>query len=86
MRKLCEPRKYTAPNARGRDDTTTRQACVVEESDIGKSRPDFGGQRQRPYTFRSDDVGRVFEVMTAPGYHSWYFGSVFSDVPSRVET
>lgn len=76
MKKLTEPTKHTAPNALGRDITNTRQAFKVEESDIGRSWPDYGGQGQRTYTFQRSDVGRVVEVITAPGYHSWYFGTV----------
>jgi hypothetical protein len=76
MKKLTEPTKHTAPNAWGRDTTDTRQAFMVEKEDVGCSRPDFGGQRQPAYTFKPSDVGRVVEVITAPGYHSWYFGTV----------
>lgn len=89
MKKVTEPRKFTAPSAWGRDSTTTRQAFAVEASDVGKFRPNYLGHGCRAYQFTRKDVGRVLEDITMPGapshYHSWSWGSVFSDVPKTIE-
>lgn len=73
MKKTGEPYKVTAPNAWGRDDTTFRQRFIVEQEDINKVREHYLGMNHKSYMFRSTDVGREIEVMSAPGYTSWAF-------------
>lgn len=80
MKKLSEKRKFTAPNAWGRDDTSLRQAFQVEESDVGRAMDNYGGHRRPAYTFTQADVGQVIEITTYPSdinYSCWGFGSVF---------
>lgn len=88
MKRITEPRRHTGQNGLGHDCTTMRTAYVVEEKDVGKSKDNYLGYRQRGYTFTRLDVGRVLEVITEPGggeYNCWAWGSIFSDVPKRVE-
>lgn len=82
MKKLNDPRKFTAPNAWGRDDTSLRQAFIIEPSDVGMLKADYGGHRQPARMISTSDVGRVIEVTTYPGqnYRCWSFGSVFQDI------
>lgn len=72
MKTLGKPRKVTAPNAWGRDDTTMRQQYEVEESDVGVKRHHFLGLDHRDYTFTRADVGRVIEQIQGG---CWYFMS-----------
>jgi hypothetical protein len=73
MKPTTEPKKVTAPNAWGRDDTTMRQRFAVEEADVNKVREHYLGMNHKSYLFRHSDVGREIEGISSPGYTSWSF-------------
>jgi len=75
VRKVSEIRRHEID-----DVDVQRTAYVIEEADVGKTQKMYLGQQ--PYTFLADDVGRLLEVVKnkSPGFMSWGFGSVFSDL------
>ena len=88
MKRLSEPRYHTGANAWGADTTTIRTAYVVEQSDVGQLKGNYGGYGQPGKIISHEDVGKVLEVITCPrdrAYNCWYWGSIFSDTPKRVE-
>lgn len=78
MRKLGEPRRYVTDHV-----DVKRTAFLVEEADVGKVQKQYLGQYS--YTFEAKDVGRLVEVIQnySPGYLSWGFGSIFSDLDAQ---
>lgn len=88
MKRLSEPRHHNGANAWGADSPTIRTAYVVEQSDVGTFRANYGGFGQPPKLITQQDVGRVLEVITCPrdrAYTCWGWGSIFDDIPKRVE-
>ena len=76
MRQLCEKVGLkNLSNAWGRPDNSQRQAFAVEQGDVGQTRENYMGHNHGRYTFKPDDVGRVVEYITMPGYMCWCFGS-----------
>lgn len=73
MKQLTEPWWTTSPNAVGRDITSKRQRFEVEQSDVGRTKPHFGGYNYRDLTFSQRDVGKTIEVMHYEGCTSWGF-------------
>lgn len=78
MKKLGEPRRMAADPVE-----VQRISFLVEEVDVGKTQKMYLGQE--PYTFLSDDVGRLLEVVKnmSPGFMSWGFGSIFTDLRTQ---
>lgn len=78
MKELNQGRQFvTDPPA------VKRMAALVEAEDIGSTMPMYLGQSD--YTFTEKDVGRLLETTEemSPGFFSWKFGSVFSDLRDR---
>lgn len=75
MIQVNEGRRHVVDNV-----DALRTAFLVETSDVGTGVPQYLGQSG--YTFQSDDVGRLVEVITdkSPGFMSWKFGSIFKDL------
>ena len=75
MLKLNEGQRYVTDPIEA-----SRTAYLVETSDVGVSQSGYLGQSV--YTFQEDDVGRLIEVIRnySPGFFSWSFGSIFSDL------
>ena len=78
MKRLNEGRRFTTDAIE-----VSRIAFLVEAGDVGKSQSMYLGQST--YTFETDDVGRLVEVVknVSPNFVSWRFGSVFSDLAEQ---
>lgn len=73
MKQLTDKVLTRSANAWGRDTNVYRQRFVIETTDVGRNRNDYGGHGQPGKTFKTSDVGREIEVMTDTGYHCWSF-------------
>lgn len=76
------------PLNQGRQFTTDpvdalRTGALVESDDVGTTMGQYLGTED--YTFKQEDVGRMIEVVQnmSPGFMSWYFGSIFSDLREK---
>ena len=78
MKALNQGRQYiTDPPA------VRRVAAIVEQEDVGLEMPMYLGQHD--YIFTAEDVGRLIETTEnmSPGFFSWGFGSIFSDLREK---
>lgn len=75
MRPYGEPVKETKPNAWGHDRTVTKQAFIIEPSDVGTFRHHYLGYNRRSHRFTEDEVGCSIIVYTdETGWTNWVFG------------
>ncbi len=77
MRVISENVRKGSRDAGGRDIWTYTQRFVVEDADVGQTRPHFGGHHYRRHTFTQADVGKVIEVQAdradRSGWQCWGF-------------
>lgn len=64
--------KQTAANAWGHDKTFFSEVQRIEESDVGRTLPHFGGYQRPGQKIKRDDVGRERIVYTdGTGWTNW---------------
>jgi hypothetical protein len=78
MKQLNNGRRYVTDPI-----DSSRIAFLVEAEDVGVTQEMYLGQYD--YTFEPEDVGRLVEVVQdmSPGFMSWRFGSMFSDLTDQ---
>lgn len=83
MKPITDKETVDTVNAWGNSISYQRQTFQIEESDVGKSRPNYLGYCQRaPHSFKPEHVGRRIIVMTDDTHWTCW---LWADIPPTKE-